>query len=174
MNQSLIKLIAQNAHTITKMREEVEQASKNQALDPNAWKKATETFQNSYDRLAFPGGLTAGLALLQKGDPSTIEIAITYLKANPYFFRSGYIKGTIARLLKQVMLSSQQVQELQNILLDTISTSGKEYREYCRLACKIATEDFRNRLQEYINQAPDKSITQKAQNMLDALPKSKL
>src|SRR5437868_5972807 len=50
--------------------------------------------------LAFPGGLGHELRLLENGDLRAIELAVCFLEADPWFFRSGYIK---ADLIKQLV-----------------------------------------------------------------------
>jgi len=172
MSKNLINLILKNAQTLTQMHKDLHQKAEDQAHNPQALQDATKLFNDSYNQLAFPGGLDTELTLLKNGDPKAIAAAIEYLDANPYFFRSGYVKGEIARRLKQVTLTPQQTKDLQNILIRTIGTSGREAREYGRLACKIADPAFYERLQEFIKQAGDARLAKKAQRILDALPKT--
>jgi hypothetical protein len=64
-----------------------------------AYSEACATFHSFYDQLAFPGGLERGLELLKAHDPSTIETAVSFLEADPWFHRSGFIKADLLRLL---------------------------------------------------------------------------
>jgi hypothetical protein len=166
---SLTKLILDNAQTITKMSEDIDRTFKAKDTNPKAWDNATRLFHDNYDRLAFPGGLEHGLSLLKNQDPTTIATAISYLEADPYFFRSGYIKENILRLLKKVTLSKKQIAELQEILIDAITNNNRrEYQEYCKLARIIADEPFRHQIQDIIQQSDDATIRQRAQQMLNA------
>ena len=131
---------------------------------------AGKTFDDLYDSLAFIGGLQRGLLLLKKHDPETIDHAIMFLKADPYFFRSGYIKKEFADLLKKAPLSKKQISELQDALIATIQKeSRREYRSYCKLAAKIADHKFRQRVQNIIDTSESAQRVRHAQWMLDAL-----
>ena len=61
-----------------------------------------------YDQLAFPGGLTKQFELLEAGDPEAIEMAVRYLEADPWYFRSGYYKADMLRFLRKHPLSDDQ------------------------------------------------------------------
>lgn len=168
-----IDRILKDAQTITKLNNEIMRTfeSRSESEDAyQAWSEACRIFHDSYNDLAFPGGLEQGLALLKKGDSETIETAITYLEANPYYFRSGYIKEKILRLLKQATLTKKQIGQLQDILINVIQRTGRrENREYRRLAQKIADDKFRARLQKIIQDSNDPRIIERAQHMLDGL-----
>ena len=86
---NLINRILQDAQKISKLK------------DTSNWDLRGSEFWTAYNDLAFPGGLDQGLELLAKQDHDIIPVAIAYLKANPYYFRSGYIKKKIAHLLKK-------------------------------------------------------------------------
>jgi hypothetical protein len=73
-------------------------------LDFDRWKKACSEFHESYDRLAFPGGLSIGLKKLIQGDIPTAETAILYLEVAPYCFRSQYVATSLKRALNKVNL----------------------------------------------------------------------
>lgn len=120
--------------------------------------------------MAFPGGLDNAIALLHKQDPSILPIAITYLKADPYFHRSGYIKGIIATQLKKFTFNHEQTKDLQDIIIDTIfKPSRREHKDYYRLAIKISDNDFLVRIQEVIKQSHDPVILKHAQYIFDLL-----
>ena len=169
-NQDLVSCIVQDTHAITQLHDEIKHTLKNRAENPQAWKEACRIFHESYDGLAYPGGLAQGLIALKEQDPAAITTAIAYLKADPYFFRSGYIKQKVARLLKQASLTHAQIQELQDILIVAIQHDRRrEYLEYCRLARKIADQKFRMRIQEIVEESDDAHMANQAQIMLNAL-----
>lgn len=125
-----------------------------------------------YDNLAFPNGLDYGLNLLRKKDPETIEISLEYLKADPIFFRSGYIKTEIARILKRIDFTSDQKKELQDLLIKFINTNGRrEYSQYCKLAAKISDKQFQDRIQSIIQSSKDTKIISRANLMLSYILK---
>ena len=160
----LTTLIAENAKTLSELFKAIDSTEEG--------KKAAERFHASYDLLAFPGGLAHGLELLKQQDDTTINHAIEYLGADPYFHRSGYIKAKIAHLLKQADLSQEQVQQLQPILLSSIQqTNRREFQDYCRLAAKVANTPFLGQVQAIIDHSDDERVVARARLMADAISK---
>jgi len=167
----LIARILQDAQTINKLNDDIRQANK-EAGKPafrRSGSEASRLVDESYNDLAFPGGLEQGLALLDKKDPNTIAIAITYLKADPYYFRSGYIKKKIAHLLKKADLTRQQVTQLQKILITLLTSNYWFYMEYCRLARKIQDPQFQEKIQTIIAHSQDTREIRRAQKMLEVM-----
>jgi hypothetical protein len=133
------------------------------------WQEAAKQFQDNYDSLAFPGGLTYQEELLRQNDSEAIEGAIKFLEADPWFYRSGYIKEKFSRLLKRVSLTHEQSVRLRKVLLAKVDTeTGREFRSYCRLARVIETQAFRQELEERL-QSLDEGVVLRAKWMLAAL-----
>lgn len=167
--KKLQHLIVQNAHTITNLYNEVTIAAKNKNQDLKSWQKASQAFKERYDLLAFPGGWEQELANLKKGNPSAVAAAIVYLRVDPYFFRSGYIKEAIIRALKKVSLSKKEREELQDILLESLKHKRRrEFREYCRLALQLADDAFVAKVQT-LTKVSEQPAAENAQAMLAVL-----
>ena len=49
------------------------------------WKEAARSFTSAFDTLAFPGGLEKAMAALKARDPGTLEMAVRFLEADPWF-----------------------------------------------------------------------------------------
>ena len=64
---------------------------------------ASHEFADSYDALAFPGGLSTELRLLEEGNARAVEMAVQFLEANPWYLRSGYHKEAILKTARQTM-----------------------------------------------------------------------
>jgi len=109
-----------------------------------AWEEACRRFHTSYDALAFPGGLGNAMSLLQKNDPSTVEMVIRFLEADPRYFRSGYHKEYMIKELHKASLTEDQRKRLQQVILARIEDrkTPREFRRYCRLARFVADADF--------------------------------
>ncbi|HLB94236.1 MAG TPA: hypothetical protein VJJ81_03225 [Candidatus Babeliales bacterium] len=168
---NLTSIILQNAQTLNQLHDAIRRTVKKRTENPQAWQEACAAFHEAWDNHAFPrGGVERGLALLKEHDPETITTAIIYLNADPYFFRSGYIKQSIAHLLKQAPLTYKQIEQIQDFLIAALQRdSRREYREYYRLAAKVADDKFRKRIQEIIEHSDNARHVQQAQQMLDVM-----
>ncbi|GAB2524412.1 hypothetical protein [Lysobacter humi (ex Lee et al. 2017)] len=71
------------------------------------WHAACEEFHARFDELVYPGG-GAGLEAVRSANPQAVENAIRFLAADPYHFRSGYIKEYLWRWLRHVELSGHK------------------------------------------------------------------
>jgi hypothetical protein len=167
---TLSKQILSNAQAINEMHKNIKTTFKKKDENEQAWADACNKFHSSYDIFAFPGGLAQGLALLKKKDLSIMPIALAYLKADPYFFRSGYIKGKIATQLKKFTFNQDQIKDLQNSIINTLfKPSCPEFKYYCRLAIKVADNEFLTRIQEIIKQSTDVLVLKRAHSLFDLL-----
>ncbi len=126
------------------------------------WQAACRHSHEAHDRLAFPGGLARGMRLLAEGNPATIEESIRFLEADPWFFRSGYIKAEIIRRLRRAPLSPAQVGRLQQVILARVAgRDTREFRWYCRLARVVSDPDFRREV-ERLSHSPADPIARRA------------
>lgn len=133
-----------------------------------AWHDACEEFHHlveGFHRFFRPDYISSVVSV----DGGDRETAIAFLEANPWCFRSGYIKEKLVRALKRADLTERQCQRLRYVLLAVLSTkTGCEFRAYCRLAYKVADDCFRNRVAAIIN-GGDQLASTKAKWMLDYL-----
>ena len=106
------------------------------------------------------------LEALQLGDAAGTEYALAYLEADPWYFRSGYLKGRIARWLRQVELSEQQRDRLRAALVASLRKGSRyEQVEYRKLARRFDSPDFRAEL-EALAASKDNGIANRAALML--------
>ncbi|MGE0598561.1 MAG: hypothetical protein AB7J35_01880 [Dehalococcoidia bacterium] len=99
---------------------------------------------------------------MKSGDAAGAEYAVAYLEADPWFFRSGYLKGTIARRLRRVELSAGQQERLRSALLAAIAKGSRfEFVEYRKLARRVETPEFRNELRR-LSESRDTGIARRA------------
>src|SRR6266550_3381908 len=97
-------LIAANANLLRAMRDEIESTwlHRNEGLEQRqAWSGACRRFSESYERLAYPGGLEAGFAQLAQGDSEALELAVQFLEEDPWYYRSGHIKERLIQRIKR-------------------------------------------------------------------------
>jgi len=114
-----------------------------------AWKEAGRRFHDNYDKLASPGGLAKAMSLLAAGDPATTEVAVDFLEADPWFFRSGYIKADVIKHLCRASLNRDAKKRLQRVVIARIhGQDTREFRAYCRLARAVCDATFHTKIAE--------------------------
>jgi len=146
----MVSLLEANSARLRELHDAIHQSfrARGESAEANMqWRDACARFHDEYDALAFPGGLTYGLARLRALDPEAIETAVHFLEVDPYFFRSGYIKADLLRHLKRAPLTKSQAQRLRNVILARLSgPDRRELRGYCRLAARLVTREFHMQL----------------------------
>jgi hypothetical protein len=92
---------------------------------------------------AYPPGFWEGMQDLLAGKTDNLEIYLAFLEADLHFFRSGYAKSEVIRGLKRLPLTEVQKRRLQNVVLRVVDKDfRREFRDYCRLARTIQSEDW--------------------------------
>jgi hypothetical protein len=113
------------------------------------WSEASRRFFAAFDRLAFPGGLARAIKQLPEDDLAIIETSVRFLEADPWFFRSGYIKADLLKHLRQAPLTEDQKLRLQKVIIDRIyGEDRREFKNYCRIARFITDQNFEQSLTE--------------------------
>jgi hypothetical protein len=113
------RAIRANAERLHQLHERIDETFKHRSRSSSeleAWKRACADFHRQFDELSYPGGAERWAALM-RSDSSEIEVAINYLEADPWHFRSGYQKEAIWDRLKKVPLLPGQLRQLEHIAL---------------------------------------------------------
>lgn len=163
--------IIENTQTLQKLLPQLNEAidTAYQSKNPQAWKDALQKRSDTYNKLAFPGGLKEGIEKLENKDPEIVDITIEWLKADPYYFRSGYHKKKIVHLLKHIELTNKQTQALQEVLINAIYSKQFFYREYSRLARKIQDKMFQQKIENIVAQSQSEKEIRRAKQMLSLM-----
>ena len=114
------------------------------------WHEACRRFHESFDQLAFPGGLGEGFRRLAANDPGAIESAVVFLEVDPFFDCSGYIKENLLGRLRRVVLDPDQKRRLQQVIFARIRDprTRREFRRYCQLAPFITDPQFEEQVSQ--------------------------
>jgi hypothetical protein len=134
-------------------------------------------------RAVYPSEFWRGVSAMADGEVNGVEPALVFLEADPWCFRSGYAKQTIARLMRKVVLTEPQRDRLLVALLNGVTKGPRwEFREYCKTARAFATPEFRIQLRQLsagsrgrprprLNSlmAPRSGVQERAQWMLEKL-----
>jgi hypothetical protein len=86
------------------------------------------------------------------GDPSSIETLVRFLEADPYCFRSGYMKADIIHRLTRIDLDESTRRRLRDVLFAAIENpTRREFRRHIRLARYLEDKEMRSRLDALAN-----------------------
>lgn len=115
--------------------------------------------------------LWSAVANLSAGDATGTPTCLAFLEADPWCFRSGYVKETIIRHLRHVDLSPQERERVIEILVFAVKSGPRrEFREYCRTARALSDGEFEQRLEELRgNILNGDGVRRRAGWMLDAI-----
>lgn len=84
---------------------------------------------------------------LRRSEREAIEESILYLEVDPWYFRSGYLKERLIRGLRSAELTERDALRLRNVIWNVAAGQNRrEYRDFCSLAVRVATEEFREKL----------------------------
>ena len=132
------------------------------------WIDSIAKFRAAVDH-AWPPGFWDAFERLPTGDPAAIESATLFLEADPWFYRSGYVKAELIRRLKRLPLSSEIEERLRAVVLDVArGRDRREYRAYCRLARKVASPELHAQMETLVA-AGDPAVRRRARWMLAAI-----
>jgi hypothetical protein len=110
------------------------------------------TLELAYEAIekAYPHGFWEDYERLRAGDAAFVEAGIRFLEADPWFFRSGYIKENLTRWLKRLPLTPDQEERLRGAVLNIVDhpDGRREVRYYGRLAARVANPALVSALEE--------------------------
>ena len=168
----MMNVFQASAAELEKLRDKVYEAARHRNESPErmaAWQEASRDFFAAYDRLAFPGGLNREFELLKVGDPGAIEMAVRFLEADPWYFRSGYHKADVLKLLRKLPLTDEQCARLRDLILDHVrGRPRRETRDFCRFAPKVTNAEFESEVKT-IAQNSNRHAARRAQWVLDCM-----
>jgi len=109
------------------------------------------------------------MSSLKSLEPATVEMAIRFLEADPWFFRSGYIKEDLIRYLSRAEFREDQLSRLRQVILTHIQgPDAREFRSYCRLARVVNDPGFLQQVST-LAASPVPSVSRHAQWVLKHL-----
>jgi len=133
-----------------------------------AWEAAIARFEAAVTA-AYPPDFWALYGRLREGDTAALDAAIEFLGADPWFFRSGYTKARLIRLLKRLPLKPDQVERLRTVVVNVVDgRDRREFRDYCRLARCIDGPELPQPLVSRLAH-PDEGVRRRAGWALHAL-----
>ena len=140
-----LKQILENSAELQRLKDRVHTtvlARGNSPEERAEWERACSEFHQQFDRLAFPGGF-ATLRRVRENDPAALEAAISFLAADPYHFRSGYLKEYLWRWLPHCNLSPSALSHLESTSLRYLERRiSREFWSMCKAMARLGRSDF--------------------------------
>jgi hypothetical protein len=113
--------------------------------------KQTERYSETLDRFreatrSVDEVISTAYAQARLGDATQLPTLFAYIALPGRYFRSGYQRAGIWRLLKRLSLDEKQSGILHEIMLRQIQTAGPEFVEIARMAVKVNSPYLREHL----------------------------
>ena len=132
------------------------------------WAKVVEATNRVYELAREATTSQVFLPAMDILDEEAIESAVGWLVSDPFCVHSGYLKQKVMCRLCWVPITSSQEERIRDLLLRlTIRGPRQDFRDACRLARRVDTPEFRNRLRG-LSQRPEPHISYAAGRMLAA------
>lgn len=108
-----------------------------------------ETLEQFWKTTNAVDGLIAGAqATLIHGDLKFLPLVLGYLKVQDRYFRSGYRRARLWRLLKHVPMDEEVLSVVREVILEQVRVGGGEYREAARLIPRVNTPELESELRK--------------------------
>jgi hypothetical protein len=111
---------------------------------------------------------------IRSGDRETIDDVMLFLEVDPWYFRSGYLKERLIEDLKRAPLNEHNEERIRHIIINvTKGRDRREFRYFCKLAARVASEEFEKVVEQEAEQH-DKESHGKLSYLLRYLQKHKV
>jgi hypothetical protein len=101
------------------------------------------TLRDFHDvRLTIDDIVRAAMVETKRGNLSGLPTLVAYLDLPGRYFRSGYTRGNIWRLLKQIPLDNEQQTIIRQVILNQIVTAGPEFQAAVMVAARFWSPEF--------------------------------
>ncbi len=118
----------------------------------------------------YPDAFLEALDRLRRGDAGVLSAALSFLEADLWTFRSGYVRAEILRRLKRAELSDEHRRRLEDVIVRAVDgpETPREFRDYCRLARSLSTDRLRAELHARLA-SPDPVVRRHARWAIEAM-----
>ena len=163
--------ILRRAALVRQLHQRLEEAFERRDEGPAGvapWEDAARSYRAAVE-LMYPEEFWRQVDRLRQKDRTAVDPALVFLEADPWCFRSGYVKEALLRLLPRHSLSDDQIVRVEGILLHAVDVGGRrEFRFQCRLARHVARPELRRALLERLH-GPDAGAARRALWMLTTI-----
>ena len=160
------------ARLLEATRRAVNESAKRRDESPDAyrrWTQAVESFHDAW-HFMYPFEFLEQVRRLRGAATKQVDDAITFLEADPWCFRSGYVKEDILRRLQGVPLAKEHEDRLRKVMVHAVDVGNRrEFKWHCRLARRLDNPELRQALLERLA-STDPGVRRRAFWMVDGLP----
>jgi hypothetical protein len=134
------------------------------------YKVALRRWRRAMERI-YSVRFLADVERLRAGDHGAVEAALLFLEADPWCFRSGYVKQNLVRYLRHVVLTEDEKDRLRRVMISAVRSGPRmEFREYCRTARVLDSPTLREWLETLsVAWGHGDGVHQRARWMLEAI-----
>ena len=119
---------------------------------------------------AYPSSFSRSQDQLRVGDPAGLEDAVGFLEADPIFDGTGWRKEYLIQLLRDMDVPDNYADRLRAVVLNLVDRrDGREFRAFCRLACKVDASELREQLTRRLTDGGNPDVRRRARWVLEAL-----
>jgi hypothetical protein len=139
------------------------------------WEVAAERFHAACAAM-YPGELDDAMKALAavRAPVAAVETVIVFLEADPWCFRSGYVRQEILRKLRRQPLTIEQKERVGSGLCAQVDAGDRrELLDACKLARRHPTRNLRSQLKKRLASA-DGDVARRALLMLSSLRRPNL
>ncbi len=112
------------------------------------WEDAYRIFRTAVG-LMYADDFMERIERLRQGDSAQVDFAIEFLEADPWCFRSGYVKQRLLEILPRHSFDELQLTRLEAVLLSVVDVGDRrEFRAACRLARRLQSQRVRRGLHD--------------------------
>ncbi len=134
-----------------------------------AWVDAASDLADALDLLYYD--LEQAIERSDAGDSGASEYLVAFLEADPWCFRSGYMKGRVYECLRRAQVTDSIQVRLRVVLLNAVDAGyRREFRSSCRLARIVADAGLIAELRHRLTAASDSHVRRRALWMLAYVP----
>lgn len=134
-----------------------------------AWSAAVEAWHKAFDSM-YPTEFYESLRQIPSGSAKAMDEAITFLEADPWCFRSGYVKAAIVRRLGSMVIGDDNQRRLRKVIMQVIEAGDRrEFRWYARLGRRLDGVELRQALIQCLA-STQAGVRRRALWILEALP----
>jgi hypothetical protein len=137
--------ILKNSAELRRLDDRIKTTVQTQSRSPEdreKWEHALAEFHKRFDELSFPGGYEM-FCRVSKNDPVAIDAAVIFLVADPYHFRSGYLKERLWRSLKHCTLTAKNKKRLEKAALIYLDRRiSREFWRMCNAMAQLGGPEF--------------------------------